>query len=354
MMEANLVMLWQDVPVKLYLDRALTLSRDEQSRLEGALAVLPSVIIDAHSHIARSVDIETLSTTLMSHIVSTFPVYTFQMAETVKRVLWTRKIVRSARMAHANSGYRHNVINEYLLRDLPKGDLMICFGLPNEPREIMQFILQKQVVALKMYFQSVDPPLSTVQEVFPDMILAAAEQQRIPIILHLPTPLPHGLSEVMEIAFRHPGLMIVLAHLGGHGGQGFTPQVRKAYAAIRDLKNVFMDTAFVWDSNLIHTAVDALGPERILFGTNEPLSLIRAIGYNHPQLGPRLYAPDYHWATDDDVPTTVRNQTPVLLHIQMIDAIVEAVSHDQGTLKQIFHDNAERLFMTQRSAHSLM
>ena len=198
----------------------------------------------------------------MSHIVSTFPIYTLQMAELVKSVLWPNKVVRSARMAHANYGYRHNAINKHLLRDLPNGDLMIGFGLPNEHEAITNLILQKRVVALKMYFQSVTPPLTKIREVFPDVVLADAERQRIPIILHLPTSLSDGLSEIIDIAFRHPKLRIVLAHLGGHGGQRFTPQIVKDYEAIRDLKNVFMDTALVWDSNLIRAAIDALGTDR--------------------------------------------------------------------------------------------
>lgn len=85
--------------------------------------------------------------------------------------------------------------------------------------------------------------------------------------------------------------------------------------------------------------------DRILFGTDEPLSLIRATSYEHPHLGERLYAPGYHWANDNDPPKTVKNQISVLLHIQIIEAITEAVSYNQEELKQIFYDNAERLFV---------
>lgn len=335
---------WQDVPVERYLDRALSLSDLEHSRLEAALALLPCNLIDAHTHVCRYEDIQTLSGSLMSHVVSTFPAFTFDMAARAKSVLWPGKQLRSARMAHAICGYRHEAINNYLLRELPEGDLLVWFGLPNAPQAAVQSMERGEAVALKMYFHSVEPPLTKVRDIFPDPTLNAATSLGIPIILHLPTALPDGLSEVTEIAQRHPRLNIVLAHLGGHGGQGWTPQIRGAYAALRDLPNVFMDTAFIWDADLIREAVDALGCERILFGTDEPLSLIRATGYHHPRLGPRLYAPDYHWATADDAPATVTDQTPVLLHIQMVEAIVGAVSGDRNVLKSIFHDNAQQLF----------
>ncbi len=339
---------WQDVPVERYLNWALTLSEIEYSRLEAALALLPCNLIDAHTHVCRYGDIQTLSGSLMSHVVSTFPVFTFDMAARARSVLWPGKQFRSARMAHAICGYRHEAINDYLLRELPKGDLLVWFGLPSSPQAVIQSMERGEAVALKMYFHSVEPPLIKVRDIFPDPILKVATRLGIPIILHLPTALPDELGEVTETAQRHPGLNIMLAHLGGHGGQGWTPRIKGAYAELRDLPNVFMDTAFIWDANLIREAVNALGCERLLFGTDEPLSLIRATGYHHARLGPRLYAPDYHWTTDDDVPSTVTGQTPVLLHIQMVEAIVEAVSGDRNALKSIFHDNAQLLFSTSK------
>jgi len=338
-------MLWQDIPTDLYLSRALCLSEEEHVRLEAALTVLPPVIIDAHTHIARTDDLEILSKELLHHIVSTFPVYTIEMAEVTKQFLWPNKILRSARMAHAVSGYQHSAINDYLLANSPSSDLVIGFGLPTKTEEACRLILSGQLAALKMYFRSVEPPLRTVSEVFPDVILQTAEIAGVPIVLHLPTSLPDGLNEVLETATRYPRLVIILAHLGGDGGQFFSAPALAAFRALVEVQTVFMDTAFVYDRDLVHAAVDVLGPERILFGTDEPLSLIRGTAYAHPEHGPRLYAPEYHWAHDDGAPKDVRDRTPILLHVQMIEAIIDSVDRDLMSLQAIFHDNAERLFV---------
>ena len=335
---------WQDIPADRYFSAALALSAEESERLDVALAVLPQTIIDAHTHVARGQDVRALSAELLGHIVSTFPIYSLEMAEAAKHVLWRGKQLRSARMAHAVAGYRHAAINEHLQAKLPPGDFFVAFGLASSPSAVHRLLAGPRVTALKMYWHSVDPPHRTVSEVFPDAVLRVAEAARVPIVLHLPTSLPHGLEEVRDVAARYPLLPIILAHLGGHGGHTLTPEHLPAFRAIAKLPTVYMDTAFVLDRDLVHAAVQALGLTRILFGTDEPLSLIRATPYVHPRLGSRLYAPEYHWSRDEGTPEESTSRVPTLLHIQMLEAIIEAVDRDQRSLQAIFHDNALRLF----------
>lgn len=335
---------WQDIPSDRYFSSALALSAMEGERLDAALELLPDSIIDAHTHVSREQDVTSLSCELLGHVVSTFPTYSLEMAVAAKHVLWPGKQLRSARMAHAVVGYRHAAINEYLLSELPIGDFFIAFGLASSPSAVEQLLAQGGVAALKMYFHSVDPPHLTVSEVFPDPVLRAAEAARVPIVLHLPSSLPDGIDEVRAVAARYPLLPIILAHLGGHGGHSFTPRHPAAFRAIAELPTVHMDTALVLDRDLVQAAVQALGPSRILFGTDEPLSLIRATQYVHHRLGSRLYAPEYHWSRDNDTPEEISSRVPTLLHIQMLEAIINAVDRDQQSLRAIFHDNALRLF----------
>lgn len=336
-------MTWQDIPADRYLDEALALNDDERERLAIALAALPRDIFDAHTHAARAVDVVGLSVALLGHTVSTFPVYTLEMAERVRRALWPGKTVRSARMAHAVAGYRHREINNYLLSELPDGDLLIGFGIHAESGDACREIHAGKFAAVKMYFRSVDPPLTRVREVFPDDVLSAAEAAGVPIILHLPTALPGGLDEVLDLVDRYQRLRIVLAHLGGHGGQFFSSPVLAALDALADIPTVFMDTALVFDAALLRAAVERFGPDRILFGTDEPLNLIRATPYIHPELGPRLFAPGYHWARDDGAPESVRSSPRTLLHIQMLEALTAAVDGDPVSLHAIFHDTPARV-----------
>lgn len=335
-------MTWHDIPSDQYFADALTLSSEERQRLEAALDVLPSTIIDAHTHIARGEDIDQIAPELLGHIVSTFPVYTLDMAESARRTLWPGKVLRAARMPHALVGYRHTAINNYLRSELPPTDIRIGFGLPSAPEEACRLAQSDGVAALKMYFHCVEPPLRTVVATFPETVLAAAETAGIPIILHLPTSLPGGLVEILDVVSRHPQLKIILAHLGGHGGQTLTEPILASFNRLASVPTIWMDTAFVFDRALIAAAVRALGPTRVIFGTDEPLSLIRAVAYCHPQLGGRLHAPAYHWCHRDEAPADVSRCAPILLHIQMLEAIVDAVGCDRALLQALFHDNMQQ------------
>jgi hypothetical protein len=335
---------WKQIPASAYIDRALSLTPSEEARLLTALHQLPSTIIDCHTHVARESDIDDLSNSLLRHAASTFPAYTLAMAESAKSILWPGKSVRSGRMAHANDGYRHDRINDYLTSELDSRDFLIGFGDSNKPNQVIELLQKRRVAALKMYFNSVTPPLNTILEIFPEQVLRSAEKRQIPIVLHLPTPIPQGLDELINVIKLVPELRIILAHLGGHGGQFFEPDITEAFKVLEQFPNVYMDTAFVWDSALIRAAVQSVGSKRILFGTDEPLSLIRGASYLHQTLGARLFAPTYHWAHDEGVPDEVKLREPVLLHILMIEAVIDAVEADPLALIQIFHDNALGVF----------
>ncbi len=52
---------WREIPADSYFSASLALSDNESTRLQAALAVLPSNIIDAHTHAARDRDVRFLS-----------------------------------------------------------------------------------------------------------------------------------------------------------------------------------------------------------------------------------------------------------------------------------------------------
>lgn len=336
---------WKHVDWKQYYAASLELTGEERARLEAALDVLPTHVIDAHTHIARERDIVDLCDELLGQVVTTFPVYTLEMAARAREVLWPGKVVRSARMAHAVAGYRFRSINRYLSAKLPRDDLLIAFGDPCDQSDIIDGVHNGTFAALKMYFRATSPPRQTVRATFSDEMLEAAALGGVPVIVHLPRSLPTGLAEVVELAQAHPSLVIILAHVGGQGGQPLEPGVREALAELSDLPNISVDTALVFDARLIEAALETMGPDHVLFGTDEPLSLIRAVSYLHPRLGPRLFGPQYHWAASDDAVHVPPGETAILLHILQVEAVVAACGSERQTMRAVFHDNAARLML---------
>lgn len=334
------------IPTDRYLDEALALTVAERRRIDTVVEHLPSRIADTHTHVARIEHVDRLADDLWWHTVSTFPWYSLEAAGTVRKALWPGLSVWSVRMPHAVQGYRHRLINRYLLTAAAgAGDVVGGYGLPDDI-DYTVGLLSYGVAALKMYYRYCEPAAQSLRNVFPDPLLAAAVDLGVPVIAHLPRSLPDGLQDVVDMSHRFPSLCIVIAHAGGGGGQVYRDDLRPAFDALASMPTVYFDTALVWDVRLLETLMAMVGPDRVLFGTDEPLSLIRAVPYQHKQLGPRLYAPRYHWASDDGAPTEVTSTSPELLHLLQVEAVMQAVRpYGAAAVRAVFHDNAARLFV---------
>jgi hypothetical protein len=116
-----------------------------------------------------------------------------------------------------------------------------------------------------------------------DPVLAAAVdlagELSMPVNLHVTDP--HGkrypgrvetpLEDFCRLALAHPGTTFVLAHWGGG-----LPFLETDPAVRRDLANVVYDTAaspLIHDARIWRTVLDAVSPDRVLFGSDYPLVL---------------------------------------------------------------------------------
>lgn len=97
-----------------------------------------------------------------------------------------------------------------------------------------------------------------------------AEARRLPVIIH------SGRWQEMAswrfplvVAERHPEAAIVIAHLGGD-----LPTLQQECSremARRNLPNAYLGTESIREYYSLRMALDRLGPERILFGSDYPL-----------------------------------------------------------------------------------
>jgi len=79
-----------------------------------------------------------------------------------------------------------------------------------------------------------------------------------------------GVNAVTQVAKAFPSLQIIMAHMGGDGleGRGW----RAAIKAAKNLPNTYLEVCgSVQDRDRIREAVDAVGAERILFGSDMTL-----------------------------------------------------------------------------------
>jgi len=82
----------------------------------------------------------------------------------------------------------------------------------------------------------------------------------------------HGLA----LAKKYPKIKVLLAHMGGND----TSIVKKAVTEAVSLSNVFFDTSGISTPYRVEYAVDALGPRRVIFGSDYPWCSFRGNYYN--------------------------------------------------------------------------
>jgi predicted TIM-barrel fold metal-dependent hydrolase len=108
-------------------------------------------------------------------------------------------------------------------------------------------------------------------------IFEAIKEEGLPVLIHVNESLGHPypgkgkirLSEIETLVEALQGMQVILAHWGGGF---FFYELMPEIAAI--CQGVYYDTAaspFLYNKKIYKTAVDIIGPHRILFGSDYPL-----------------------------------------------------------------------------------
>ncbi len=124
-----------------------------------------------------------------------------------------------------------------------------------------------------------------------DPVVAAASDRGWPILHHVwqhrrrdwPGQEASDARELASLADRHPDGRFILAHLGGGGDWSHSLRV------VRSVENVWVDLSGSGvDIDMLHTALDEVGPPRLVWGTDltidtavARLRYLDALGLSH-------------------------------------------------------------------------
>ncbi|MCC7543815.1 amidohydrolase family protein [bacterium] len=339
-----------DIPVEQYFDQALAFSDEEVKLALDLMAWLPDTIIDAHAHCNAEEHLENLPAAILQHMMSTFPWHDLQHSAQMKARFFPGKRVMSLRFAHASKGIDHRAANAYLISQSPPGDRVALYGIPDDAAYTIAQLNSMRFAALKMYYMYWIPPATRIYEYFPPEVLEVTQELGIPIILHLPKMITVCFEQLAQLVRDFPEQRIVLAHLGLPHLP--VPGLLEAYRAAAQYEHVHMDTAMIPSSEVVSMALQAFGSARIMYGSDEPLNLVRAVAYTHPVKGQRLAARGYHWVDpDEERDFGYLADEATHMHWQAIGALREGIAAtyasptDQESIKnKVFYENARELY----------
>lgn len=332
-----------------YLAHALKLSTAERLRIEEFSAWLPQEIIDCHAHCNLAEHVGEMSERTCAHMLSTFPYFSLEESRAVQAVLHPGKKIRTLRFAKTFRGINHRAANAYLLSLSNDDDRIALFGLPEDTAYTIEMLSHPRVSALKMYYSYVEPPAQKIYEIFKPEILAEAQRVDKPIILHMPKMIMYSIDDLEQVLVDFPRLRIAIAHLGST--KFAVPGLREVYQRLVPHQNVYLDTALNPSADVVRLALECFGNKRIMYGSDEPLHLIRSVAYNNPQKGQRIVTDyPYHWVDPDEyVQFGHLAAGTVHSHWQALGAIRTAIeslpkTNQELTKQQVFFSNARNFF----------
>lgn len=148
---------------------------------------------------------------------------------------------------------------------------------------------------------------------------------------------PENSASIRRLARKYPGCRLVLAHLARsfcyrHGREGME--------AVADLDNVLVDTSVVTETGAFQAALEAFGPQRILYGSDYPCNMLRG----------RCVAlsDSFYWLHDHAGVEVLRQaeKSMTLVGLESLLCLREACEDFGATpedIRAIFHDNARRV-----------
>lgn len=172
--------------------------------------------------------------------------------------------------------------NQFLIDELSRspqarGQLLVTPA--DDPEQIRETVRRHGLVGLKCYhvYAPTTPTFQAEISAFlPDAQLQIAHDEHLTITLHIvkSTALADAGNQewIRDRCQRYPGMRLILAH----AARGFNPHhTISGIAAIAGLNNVWFDTSVVTDSGAIEAIVRTFGPQRVLYGSDYPVSQLR-------------------------------------------------------------------------------
>jgi hypothetical protein len=332
-----------------YLSHSLDF-KPEEIRLRDEFAEwLPDKIIDCHAHGNLPEHVDSISEKTYRHMLSTFPSFTIEESEHVKKTFYPGKQISTLRFASVFRGINHKKANSYLLKHSGPSDRVALFGLPEDLEYTLEMLGNKRVSALKMYYSYTEPVATKIYQCFNPKILKVAENLNIPIILHLPRIITESSDDLLQVTRDFPRLRIVIAHLGST--KFLIPGLKKVYEDLAQQTDIMLDTSLNPSAEVVELALRTFGSERIMFGSDEPFNLIRSRPYKHPEKGQRIITEyPYHWVDSDEHRQYAHLAKGVVhCHWLSLEALRTAISSfpesEQASIKEkIFYANAKEFF----------
>ncbi|MGH9345602.1 MAG: amidohydrolase family protein [Terriglobia bacterium] len=214
-----------------------------------------------------------------------------------------------------------------------------------DPDFIRETVRRQGMIGLKCYhcYASERPTFeASIPSYLPEKQVKVAHEEGLTIMLHMVKRRGIADSSNQEVigawAKRYPNARLILAH----AARGFNPHhVIQGIGALRGLRNVWCDTSAVTESGGFEAIARTLGVDRLLYGSDFPVTHIRG---RCVTLGDSFF-----WLSPDNsnLRTSYDEIRPTLVGLESLRALKLAslnLGLSDSQIEGIFFNNARQLF----------
>jgi uncharacterized protein len=320
---------------------------------------LPRRILDAHTHI-------------MDPGLRAYP-----MTESMRRQYWVNEVFEPIDFATADHCHRLVFPNRDvscvafgipdLDFDLEKGNDYLQQGCCSRSWHSLAVIRpqwtagkiaaaldQPGVIGVKPYYSLISQNRQTrdahleagIFDFLPHHILEVLDERHAWVTLHVPKAArlghPDNLREIRELRRRYPNVVVVIAHLGRCYTEA---HALEALPLLAEDPGLYFDTSAVLNPASHRVALEQLGPERILYGSDNPVFYMRGRRQYRDRTYINRTSHPFHFNRERE-PLEVEAAYTLYMY-EDLRAIRQACEElglsDRRQIEAIFHDNAARL-----------
>lgn len=324
----------------------LITDRDRALVADKVKDFLPDEIFDIHAHLYHSDHFPAGTFSfLRDEKILDFVAY----EESLRRYMPVKKLhALHFGMPHKTADRR--AINEWLggeTRTAGSGfsrSLMLV-SPEDDPQQVAEDLRRGLYAGIKVYHCYAPRPdtmNASIGTFTPDWMMEILNEIKGVLMLHIVLDRaiddPDNQKQIIRLSRSYPNARIILAHVA----RSFNYRhARSGLHSIVDLDNVFVDTSAVCESETFRAALKVLGPRRVVWGSDFPVSEVRGrcitIGSDFFWLHPEIIHPDYR-------PPTSHEMT--LVGLESLLTLQEACADEgltRSDIEDIFLNNALRI-----------
>jgi uncharacterized protein len=320
---------------------------------------LPRRIIDAHTHIANPCHRLAPMTEAMRRqywVNEVFEPIDARTAEHCHQTVFPNREFSCVAFGVPDLDFDLDGGNAYLQAECPKrGWHSLAVIRPQWSQEKVAGLLDAPgVIGVKPYYALIGQNRETrdahleasIFDFLPHHILEVVNDRHAWVTLHVPKSgrlgHPGNIREIREIRHRYPDIALVIAHLG----RCYTePHALEALPQLAGDTGLLFDTSAVLNPVCHRLALQLLGPNRILYGSDNPIFYMRGRRQYRDRTYINRTSHPFHFNQGREPPEVEATYT--LFMYEDLRAIRQACE-DLGItgrhqVEAIFHDNAARL-----------